>query len=734
MSKFRQTSEIIKLMRKKDAVRNIGVVAHIDHGKTTMTDSLIADAGLMSPRIAGKAKALDYLEEEQKRGITIKTANISLMHEVGNSKYVINLVDTPGHVDFTGKVNRALRAIDGVIVVVDAVEGVMAQTETVTRQALEDRVKPVLFINKVDRLINELKLGVSEIQNRLIRLIGEFNSLIEIYGEPDFKSRWKVCLEKGAVAFGSALHRWGFTAKTARQSGVKFSDVIHAYVNNEYEELSKVVPLSDAILDMVVENLPNPVEAQRYRVPKIWRGEINSEIGRAMLNCDDDGPTTMCITMAQVTQEDLVATGRLFSGSVKSGDEFYLVNAGKLFKVKKVSIYMGAYRESVGAVYAGNIAVLTSHDLVRTGETLVIAEQKDLMVPFESFRYISEPVVTVAVEPKNPSDLPQLIKAMGRVSLEDPNIIATVDRESGQYLLSGMGELHVEIASKFLRAHCGGIDIVVSSPVVAYRESVLKPGKIVMATSLNKQNSFWVQVEPLETKLLELFDDGSLKPKMERKQLIKTLYDEAKYNQQMAENLWALNEHKNTLINLTAKEVYPEVKASIIFGFNWACRNGPLCEEPLRGVKVKLVDAVLHENPEKRESEQIMRAVSRAILGACLTASPVLLEPVYRIEVSVPTSLFGVCSGIINRRRGKIVASEQRGFLTIIVGYIPVVETFGLAAEIRSATSGRAFWQCTLHRWEQIPQNMATDVIKHIRVSKGLPPEVPKPEKFVDKI
>jgi len=332
MPKFRQTAEILKLMSKKENIRNIGIIAHIDHGKTTMTDSLLAEAGLLSPRIAGEARALDYLEEEQKRGITIKTANISLLHEMEGTPYVINLIDTPGHVDFTGKVTRALRAIDGAVVVVDAVEEVMVQTETVTRQALEERVQPVLFINKVDRLIKELKLNPDEIQKKLIRIIRDFNNLIDIYGEPEFKDRWRVDPAKETVAFGSALHKWGFTLNIAQQKGIKFKDIVEAYKKEEYQALPQLLPLHTAILDMVVKNknMPNPIEAQKYRLPKIWKGDINSEIGQAMLNCEDNGPTVMCITLAQMDpQAGLVATGRLFSGSVKSGDQVYLVGAKK---------------------------------------------------------------------------------------------------------------------------------------------------------------------------------------------------------------------------------------------------------------------------------------------------------------------------------------------------------------------------------------------------------------------
>src|SRR5512141_194153 len=192
MPRFKQILEIQQLMSRKELIRNIGIIAHIDHGKTTLADSLLAGVGLLSTKMTGMARVLDYLEEEQKRKITIKTANISLLYKATGTPYNINLVDTPGHVDFTGKVTRALRIIDGAIVVVDAVEEIMAQTEIVTKQALEERVRPVLFINKVDRLITELQLTPEQIQQKLDRIIGVFNDLIELYCEEPLKDEWKV--------------------------------------------------------------------------------------------------------------------------------------------------------------------------------------------------------------------------------------------------------------------------------------------------------------------------------------------------------------------------------------------------------------------------------------------------------------------------------------------------------------------------------------------------------------
>jgi elongation factor 2 len=709
MPRFRQTAELLKLMRKKELIRNVGIVAHIDHGKTTMTDSLLVEAGLLPPQVAGTARALDYLDEEQKRGITIKTANISLLHNMDGKSYVINLVDTPGHVDFTGKVTRALRAIDGAVVVVDAVEEVMAQTETVTRQALEERVRPVLFINKVDRLIKELRLNAEEIRRKFVHIITDFNNLIEIYGEPDFKKKWKVNPTRGTAAFGSALHKWGFTLNITKQKRTKFTDVMDAYRKNECETLAKQFPLHDAILDMVVKNCPNPVEAQKYRVPKIWKGKLDSEIRKAIMDCDENGPAVMCITNAQIDQkEGMIATGRLFSGSMKKGDQVHLVGADKDCKLEQVSIYMGVFKEVVDEIVSGNIAALKGCSFARIGETIVDVKHKDGMTPFEQMKYALEPVVTVTVEPENPKDLPQLVDVLNRLSIEDPNLTVAVDKRTGEYLLSGTGELHLGTAVSFLRKYSEGMEVTTSTPSVGYRESITESGNVVVAKSINKENSFRIQAEPLKENQLETL------------------------RKDYAENIWATDEQQNVLINSAQIKYIDGVKNVIIAGFRWACETGPLCEEPLRNVKVTLVDAQIAENPSSREPEQITRAVSRAVFGSFLTAKPVLLEPVYKVEVSVPTELMGECINILTRRRGKILGSEQKNVLTIVNGLIPVAETFGLAAEMRSATSGRAFWQCAFAYWKIVPEGLAVAIMKQIRKKRGLSPEIPKPEKFIE--
>jgi len=438
--------------------------------------------------------------------------------------------------------------------------------------------------------------------------------------------------------------------------------------------------------------------------------------------------------MAQVDpQAGLVATGRLFSGSVKAGDQVYLVGAKKEYRVQQVSMYMGAFREVVDQITAGNIAALLGLDLARAGESLVDVAHKDVMVPFERIKYVSEPVITIAIEPKQHKDLPRLVDAMNRLSIEDPNLISTVNKETGEYLLSGMGELHLEIAVKFLRDYTGGIDITTSRPIVMFREGVVRQGIIAMTKSPNKHNRFWVQVEPLEKKAIELMEKSELAEEMGTKQIGNMLYKEANWLTKEARNVWALDEHRNILIDLTKGiQFFQEARDIIISGFRLACQAGPLCGEPLGGIKVKLIDAQLHEDPVHRGPAQVMPAVRRAIFGSFLTAKPVLLEPVYKIGISVPIQWMGECSNIITRKRGRILASEQKDGLTMITGYIPVAETFGLSAEMRSATSGQAFWQCTFSHWEKTPEKSAVEVIKQIRGRRGLPSEIPKPDKFIE--
>ncbi len=734
MVRYKQTTEILKIMKNLEQVRNIGITAHVDHGKTTLSDSLLAASGIISEKIAGEALALDYLDVEQRRGITVKSANISLYHEYKGKPYVVNLIDTPGHVDFSAKTTRAMRVIDGAILVVDAVEGVMTQTEMYLRAALEERVKPVLFINKVDRLIKELRLSPSEIQQRFVQIIKEVNQLIYMYADKEFKSAWQLDPAKGQVVFGSARDRWGFTVPMAQKKGFKFSDIVAAYQRGAegVEELKKMIPVHEAVLDMVVKFIPNPMEAQRYRIPKIWHGNISSEIGKAMMNVDPNGPLVMLINDIRIDPHaGLVATGRVFSGTLRSGEEVWLINTRMKQKVLQVSLYMGPYRELADEIVAGNIAAVLGLDKARAGETVVAVEYREQMTPFEKLRMISEPVVTVAVEPKDPRELTKLIDALHKLSIEDPSLVVKINEETGEYLLSGIGPLHIEIALTLLRENYG-LEVVSSKPIIVYRESIRGKSQVFEGKSPNKHNKLYISVEPLDEKTIELIHEGIVTEDMDPKERAKILREEAGWETTEARRIWAIDENINVFVDITSGVQHlREVRDTIIQGFRLAMREGPLAMEPVRGVKVVLHDAIIHEDPAHRGPGQLFPAVRNAIYAGMLTSRPTLLEPIQKLDIKIPMEYIGNVSTIINKKRGKLIQVIQQGMIARVIAEIPVAESFDLAEQLRGATAGKAIWGQEFSRWAPVPDSMLMDLIAKIRERKGLKPEPPKPEDFI---
>jgi len=727
MPKVKRIAEVLDILKQKDQIRNIGIIAHVDHGKTTTTDSLLAAAGLLSPTLAGKALALDYLEEEQQRQMTIKAANISLYYEMNGKPYVINMIDTPGHVDFSGRVTRALRAIDGAVVVVDAVEGVMTQTETVVRQALEERVKPVLYINKIDRLIKELRLTPEKIQETLVRIVMDINRLIEMYAEPQYKQEWKVSFQNGSVAIGSAKDRWGFTVPQAQKRGIKFKDVMNAFINNEIGWLRENAPLHEAILEMVINHHPPPHVAQRYRIPKIWTGDIDSEVGQAMVNCDENGPIVMIVTEVKVDpQAGVVATGRLFSGTVKEGDILQIVGRNIKKRVQQVTVYMGPNREIVGMLPAGNIPALLGIEDARAGDTLSTVD----LVPFESLHYVSEPVVTISVEPKHSRDLPKLVDFLNKLSIEDPTLVTTVRPETGEYLISGMGTLHLEIALTWIAK--AGIEVVASKPIILYRETVTRRGKVFEGKSPNRHNRIYIQVEPLEEEIIQLIRKGELFNEMDRKQIARILRDHG-WDADMARNVWMIDPKGNIFVDMTKGAQYlQESKALIIAGFQDVMERGPLAEEAMRGVKAILVNVELHEDPVHRGYAQIVPATRRTLYASILSADPILLEPVLKIEAKIPPELMGAVTSVITSKRGKILNITQQEYVTIVTGEIPAAETFDLSEAMRSATMGKAFWATEFSAWKPVPASLREKVIQEIRKRKGLPQRIPQISDFVE--
>ena len=732
MPKFKSTQDIIRIIGNKDQIRNFGVIAHVDHGKTTMSDSLLAASGIISPSVAGQALALDSMKLEQNRQMTIRGANVTLFYEQEGKEYLINMIDTPGHIDFTGRVTRALRAIDGVVVVSDSVEGIMTQTETVTRQALEERVRPVLYINKIDRLVKELRLDPPAMQKWLSNIIAEFNKLIDIYAEPEIKEKWKVSIQGNTVAFGSAKDRWGFNYNTVQKKGISFKDVYDAYTSdnpNLIKELAEKAPLHDAVLGMVVQHHPPPHVAQRYRIPKIWPGDLDSDTGKALLACDEKGPIIMMVTTINVDQQaGRVATGRLFSGTVKDGDELYLLDAKRTGKVQSVNIYMGNTRELVNIIPAGNIPALLGLDYAVAGETLSSVKT---IPAFESIKYVSEPVVTIAVEPKHQKDLPKLVEALRRITVEDPNLIIKINEESGETLMAGMGVLHLEIATSLLQE--AGLDITTTQPLINYRETIRASAGPIMSKSPNRHNKIFMRVEPLGEDIIEMIKTGHIKEDMDKKEMAKILRAKG-WEADQAKKVAAVDPLGNLLVDETkGVQFIQESMDSIRSGFDDVVHEGPLARETVRGIKFVLHHFVPHEDPAHRGLAQLMPATRRAMLGCMLIADPILLEPILGIEIKCPQEQIGTVAGILSGKRGKLLNVDQKGVISIIQGEVPASETFDLSEIMRGGTAGKALWNTYFKTWQPVPQSLIKSIIADIRKRKGLNPEPPSADEFIDK-
>ena len=716
-------------MYQPENIRNIGICAHIDHGKTTLSDNLLAGAGMISEELAGDQRFLDFDEQEQARGITIDAANVSMVHEYHDDEYLINLIDTPGHVDFGGDVTRAMRAVDGAVVVVCAVEGIMPQTETVLRQALREKVKPVLFINKVDRLINEVKLGPEELANKFIGIINEANKLITKMAPKDKKDEWLVKVDDGSVAFGSAYHNWAINIPMMQETGINFKDIID-YCNDENQkELAKKVPLAEVLLGMVVEHLPSPEVSQQYRCPNIWDGDIESEAGQTMIHTSPDGPLAVMVTNVSVDKHaGEVATGRVYGGTVEQGTEVFLVGGQARSRVQQVGVFFGPERVPTEKVPAGNIVYITGAKGATAGETICSPENK--IVEFEGIEHISEPVVTVAVEAKNTKDLPKLIEVLRQTAKEDPTIHVNINEETGEHLVSGMGELHLEVIG--VRINNKGVDINTSEPIVVYRETVAgRTANPVEGKSPNKHNRLYLEVAPLEDSIFQALQNGDIKEGKIKDKEEAQKFIEHGLDKEEARRVWDVY-NKSLFINMTRGIQYlDEIKELVIEGFESALEEGPVANEIAMGMKFTLVDAKLHEDAVHRGPAQILPAIRNAIKGGMMMADPTLLEPVQKVFINTPTDYMGSVTKEILNRRGQIVDMPTEGDMVNVEAKVPVAEMFGFAGEIRSATQGRCLWSTENSGFERLPRELQSQIIRQIRERKGLSPEPFGPDHYL---
>lgn len=725
----------VALMGDQRYIRNLGTAAHIDHGKTTFSDNLIAGAGMMSSDLAGEQRLLDFDEQESARGITINAASASMVHNytdhaTGEShEYLINLIDTPGHVDFGGDVTRAMRALDGVFILCCAVEGIMPQTETVIRQALKERVRPLLFVNKVDRMINELQVTPQMMIERFSKLVAEFNKKIfEILPAP-LNKEWQVHIEDGTVAFGSAYKNWAISAPYMKKSHITFKDVFDYCAAGKEKELAKKSPLHEVILEMAIRHVPNPLQAQKYRIPTIWHGDLDSSIGRQMLSCDANGEVSFMVNkIIMDAHAGEVAIGRMFSGTIKKGQTLYIAGMPAAQRVQTVSLSVGADRIPVEEVVAGNIVAVTGLKDAIAGSTVSSVKE---MEPFEKMAHYSEPVVTKAIEAKHMKDLPKLVEVLRTIAKADPSLNVEINNETGEHLLSGMGELHLEI-TEYRIVNEQGVEIVSSPPIVVYQEGVRKGNeKPFEGKSPNKHNKFFFLVSPLEQAVVDAIRRNDIDPDAkikDPKAMAKQLSDLG-MDREEAKGIVAFK-NNNVLLDCTKGIQYlHETMELIKQSFEEAMVRGPLAAEKVAGLKVMLMDAKLHEDTIHRGPAQVIPAVRDGIYGAMCQAGRLLLEPMQKVFISVPQDYMGDAVSLINQRRGTILEMGQEDVHSTVTSICPVSEMFGFASAIRGATQGRALWSTENAGFQQIPNELQQKVVREIRTRKGLNPE-PYDEKY----
>ena len=828
-------------MDKRHNIRNMSVIAHVDHGKSTLTDSLVSKAGIIAGSKAGEARFTDTRQDEQDRCITIKSTAISLYYELaeedmkfldqktdGNA-FLINLIDSPGHVDFSSEVTAALRVTDGALVVVDCVSGVCVQTETVLRQAIAERIKPILMMNKMDRALLELQLEPEDLFQTFQRIVENVNVIISTYGDDEGPmGPIQVDVSKGTVGFGSGLHGWAFTLKQfaamyASKFGVEVDKLMKRFWGDQYfnpktkkwnktggdgfhrgfvmfvlepifklfdavmnfkkEETAKLItkldiklqgeekelegkplmkvmmrrwlPAGDALLQMITIHLPSPVTAQNYRMELLYEGPHDDEAAQGIKKCDPEGVLMMYVSKMVPTTDKgrFYAFGRVYSGKVATGMKCRIMGPnylpGKkddlfLKNIQRTILMMGRYIEPIEDVPAGNIVGLVGVDqfLVKTGTI----SNYDAAHNMKVMKFSVSPVVRVAVECKNPSDLPKLVEGLKRLAKSDPMVQCIIE-ESGEHIVAGAGELHLEICLKDLEEDHAGVPLKKSDPVVSYRESVSEESSIMcLSKSPNKHNRLYMKARPLEDGLADDIDDEKVSSKDDPKTRARYLADNYGWDVGEARKIWCFGPEgtgPNMVVDVSKGVQYlNEIKDSVVAGFQWATKEGPLADENMRNVRFEMHDVTLHADAIHRGGGQIIPTARRVMYASLLTGSPILLEPMYQVEIQCPESAMGGIYSCLTRRRGHVYEENPIAGTPMyqVKAYLPVNESFGFDADLRSQTGGQAFPQCFFDHWQAMggnpleAGNKVGDIVRFTRKRKGLSEEPFPLDKYYDKL
>jgi elongation factor 2 len=836
--------QLRSVMDKRSNIRNMSVIAHVDHGKSTLTDSLIARAGIIANDAAGQTRYTDIREDEQKRCITIKSTGVSLYYTMPESDvpqgsdgngFLVNLIDSPGHIDFSAEVTAALRVTDGALVVVDCIEGVCVQTETVLRQALAERIKPVVIVNKIDRCLLELHADPEDMYNTFSKSIDNVNVIIATYSNSDGPmGNLTVSPALGTVCFGSGLHGFGFTlTKFAKMYSARFGipvdtlmpqfwgerywderskKFLHRGVNEKGQPLQRTfcqfvlqpvvqltraimngdkakylemlkklnltlhddeeqlegrdllsavfrkwLPAGEALLEMIVVHLPSPAVAQRYRAETLYTGPLDDAYAQAIRDCDPNGPLMLYVSKMVPTADHgrFYAFGRVFSGTVASGQRVRVLGANyvpggredlHITTVQRTVLMMGRKVENLQDCPCGNTIALIGIDqyLVKSGT--ITSDGADAAYPIKAMKFSVAPVVRIAVAPKQAVDLQKLVDGLDRLAKSDPCVQVSHEK-TGQHIIAGAGELHLEICLKDLEEDFAGIPITKTAPVVPFRETVTQLSRLVcLSKSANKLNRLRFQAEPLGEELVNAIEAGEITPRIDAKTRAKELQNRFGWDQTDARRVWSFgpdSEGSNLIVDTTKSAEYlQEVSEHLIDAFQWVTKAGVLCEEPLRGVRFNCVEVSLHSDASHRDNGQMVPAGRRVLYAAQYTAEPVLIEPFYLVEITAPLFVCGSVHAVLSKRRGRPFDQTQREGtpLMIIKAHLPVMESFGFDKELRSQTSGQAFPQMIFDHWENLQgdpfstDNKLGETIAAVRKRKGLEVSIPPLDRYLDKL
>tara|TARA_B100000963_G_scaffold20815_4_gene15731 strand:- start:2842 stop:4941 length:2100 start_codon:yes stop_codon:yes gene_type:complete len=688
--------------------RNIGIAAHIDAGKTTTTERILYYGGVNHKigEVHDGAATMDWMEQEQERGITITSAATTLDWNYRNQKYHVNIIDTPGHVDFTVEVNRSLRVLDGLVFLFSAVDGVEPQSETNWRLANNYNVPRIGFVNKMDRQ----GANFLEVSRQVKDLLGShaLPLQIPIGAEDEFKGVVDLINFKGIV--------WneedqGMTFKEveipediideARQyrgqlleSVAEFDDtLLEKYFEDENslterEILTalraatisgKVVPMMcgsafknkgvQAMLDMVMEILPSPLDVEAI----IGKNPDNDE--EESRQPKFDAPfSALAFKIATDPYVGRLCFTRAYSGKLDQGTFVYNTRTGNKERISRIYQMHSNKQNQIDSLNAGDIAALVGFKDIRTGDTLC-----DLKNPIvlESMDF-PDPVIGIAVEPKTQKDLDKLGVALGKLAEEDPTFTVKTDEDSGQTIISGMGELHLDIIVDRLRREFS-VDVNQGAPQVAYKESI--SSSIEHKEVYKKQSGGRGKFADIRFELSPI--DSNFE----------------------GDGLQFVNEIKGGNI---PKEFIPSVEK----GFEMAMANGVLAGYPLNSLKVRLFDGSYHDVDSDALSFEICAQI--AFKAAAKQCSPKILEPIMKLTVITPEENMGDVIGDLNRRRGQVEGMEDKAGAKVVNAKVPLSEMFGYITDLRTITSGRATSTMEFFDFVEAPKNISDDVIKQV--------------------